>query len=82
MDLTGQVIIAMPDMGDPRFERAVILICAHSSSGAMGLIPMLVKAKAHLRAASAPKISPSDGVPMSQSLRAISASSWPAPQPE
>ena len=38
MNLTGQLIIAMPDMGDPRFERAVILICAHSSSGAMGLI--------------------------------------------
>lgn len=38
MNLTGQVIIAMPDMGDPRFERAVILICAHSASGAMGLI--------------------------------------------
>jgi len=38
MDLTGKVIIAMPDMGDPRFERAVILICAHSSTGAMGLI--------------------------------------------
>ena len=38
MNLTGQVIIAMPDMGDPRFERAVVLICAHSPSGAMGLI--------------------------------------------
>lgn len=38
MNLTGQLIIAMPDMGDPRFERAVILICAHSASGAMGLI--------------------------------------------
>ena len=38
MNLTGQVIIAMPDMGDPRFERAVILMCRHSTSGAMGLI--------------------------------------------
>ena len=38
MNLTGKLIIAMPDMGDPRFERAVILICAHSASGAMGLI--------------------------------------------
>jgi len=38
MDLTGKVLVAMPDMGDPRFERAVILICAHSDSGAMGLI--------------------------------------------
>ncbi len=28
----------MPSMGDPRFERAVILICAYSEKGAMGLI--------------------------------------------
>lgn len=38
MDLTGKLIVAMPAMGDPRFERAVILICAHSPEGAMGLI--------------------------------------------
>lgn len=38
MDLTGKMILAMPAMGDPRFERAVILICAHSKEGAMGLI--------------------------------------------
>ena len=28
----------MPSMGDSRFERAVIFICAHSDEGAMGLI--------------------------------------------
>lgn len=38
MDLTGQLLIAMPGMGDPRFARAVLLICAHSGDGAMGLI--------------------------------------------
>ncbi len=38
MDLTGKLIVAMPAMGDPRFERAVILVCAHSPDGAMGLI--------------------------------------------
>lgn len=38
MDLTGKLLIAMPGMGDPRFERSVILICAHSDEGAMGLI--------------------------------------------
>ena len=38
MDLTGQLIVAMPAMADPRFERSVILICAHSDQGAMGLI--------------------------------------------
>lgn len=38
MDLSGQLLVAMPGMGDPRFEHAVILICAHSEDGAMGLI--------------------------------------------
>jgi putative transcriptional regulator len=28
----------MPDMGDPRFDKSVIYICAHSKEGAMGLI--------------------------------------------
>lgn len=38
MDLGGKLLIAMPGMDDPRFDRAVILICAHTSEGAMGLI--------------------------------------------
>jgi putative transcriptional regulator len=38
MDLGGKLLIAMPGMGDPRFDRSVILICAHSADGAMGLI--------------------------------------------
>ncbi len=36
-DLTGRLLIAMPGIGDPRFERAVVLICAHSPDHAMGL---------------------------------------------
>jgi putative transcriptional regulator len=36
--LDGQLLIAMPGMGDPRFERSVIFMCAHSAGGAMGLI--------------------------------------------
>lgn len=36
--LDGQLLIAMPGMGDPRFDRAVIYLCAHSADGAMGLI--------------------------------------------
>ncbi|MEO0388164.1 MAG: YqgE/AlgH family protein [Pseudomonadota bacterium] len=36
--LTGKLLIAMPGMGDHRFERAVIFICAHSRDGAMGLV--------------------------------------------
>ncbi|MDW3224957.1 MAG: YqgE/AlgH family protein [Paracoccaceae bacterium] len=38
LDLTGSLLVAMPSMGDVRFERAVILLCAYSSKGAMGLI--------------------------------------------
>ena len=37
-NLLGKLLIAMPDMGDPRFEHSVIYICAHSKEGAMGLI--------------------------------------------
>ena len=38
MDLTGKLLIAMPGMGDPRFEHGVVLIGAHGADGAMGLI--------------------------------------------
>jgi putative transcriptional regulator len=34
----GQFLVAMPSMGDPRFEKSVIYMCAHSEDGAMGLI--------------------------------------------
>ncbi|MDO5647001.1 YqgE/AlgH family protein [Paracoccus sp. (in: a-proteobacteria)] len=37
-NLTGKILIAMPGMSDPRFERAVVLICSHSDDGAMGLV--------------------------------------------
>ena len=36
--LEGQFLIAMPSMGDPRFERTVIFLCAHSQDGAMGFV--------------------------------------------
>lgn len=36
--LEGKLLIAMPGMGDPRFEKSVILMCAHSEEGAMGII--------------------------------------------
>jgi putative transcriptional regulator len=36
--LDGHLLIAMPGMGDPRFDRSVIFLCAHSDEGAMGLI--------------------------------------------
>ena len=37
-DFTGKLLIAMPGMGDPRFDRSVIFICSHTDEGAMGLI--------------------------------------------
>lgn len=36
--LTGQLLVAMPQMADSRFTRTVIYLCAHSEEGAMGLV--------------------------------------------
>ena len=36
--LTGELLVAMPQMQDPRFARTVVYICAHTSDGAMGLV--------------------------------------------
>ena len=36
--LAGNLLVAMPQMNDPRFERAVIYVCAHNPEGAMGLV--------------------------------------------
>jgi len=36
--LDGQFLIAMPNIGDPRFARSVVYMCAHTDQGAMGLI--------------------------------------------
>ncbi len=36
--LSGRMLIAMPGIGDPRFERTLIYMCAHSADGAMGLV--------------------------------------------
>lgn len=38
MELTGKLLIAMPGMGDPRFQHSVVLLCSHGDEGAMGLI--------------------------------------------
>jgi len=32
------MLIAMPSMGDPRFGRSVVFLCAHSKDGAMGIV--------------------------------------------
>ena len=36
--LSGQLLIAMPQMTDPRFEHSVVYMCAHNADGAMGLV--------------------------------------------
>lgn len=48
-DLTGQLLIAMPGMGDPRFMHSVVYMCAHSDDGAMGLIINKAVAEVGLR---------------------------------
>ncbi|HJU15902.1 MAG TPA: YqgE/AlgH family protein [Stellaceae bacterium] len=38
MPLPGQLLVASPSMGDPRFDHAVILILRHDKSGAFGVV--------------------------------------------
>lgn len=35
--LQSQLLLAMPNMGDPRFHRSVIFLCVHDEKGAMGI---------------------------------------------
>jgi len=35
--LSGRLLLAMPGMADPRFERAVIALCVHDENGAVGI---------------------------------------------
>jgi putative transcriptional regulator len=37
-NLTGQLLIAMPTMADPRFSKSLVYLCAHNEDGAMGLV--------------------------------------------
>lgn len=36
--LSGQLLVAMPGLQDPRFAKTVIYLCAHNADGAMGLV--------------------------------------------
>ena len=38
MDLTGQILISIPNMLDERFYKTVIYLCSHSKEGSMGII--------------------------------------------
>lgn len=35
--VSGQFLLAMPGMGDPRFHRSLIAMCVHDAGGALGL---------------------------------------------
>jgi len=37
-NLTGKLLIAMPGMSDPRFDKSVVYMCQHGAEGALGLI--------------------------------------------
>ena len=36
--LTRKLLIAMPSIRDPNFEKSVVFLCAHSEQGAMGFV--------------------------------------------
>ena len=36
--LKGKLLLATPTIGDPRFDRSVIYLCAHDHKGAVGLV--------------------------------------------
>jgi putative transcriptional regulator len=46
--LEGQLLLALPGIGDPRFERTVIYMCQHSADSAMGLVINRAMPRLHL----------------------------------
>lgn len=38
IDLSGKLLIAMPQLQDPWFNRSLVYLCLHSDEGAMGLV--------------------------------------------
>lgn len=47
--LTGQLLVAMPNMPDQRFAHSVVYICSHSPAGAMGLVVNRLFGEANFR---------------------------------
>ena len=46
--LAPSLLLSMPQMNDPNFERTVVLLCQHSAEGAFGLVvnrPVVTTAK-------------------------------------
>jgi len=66
--LAGRLLVAMPGIGDPRFEHSVILVCAHGPEHAMGLrldqpVPQ-TDLKAVLEKLDVPAPASTEGVPV------------------
>ncbi len=38
VELTGQLLVATPNLRDPNFERSVVLVLGHENSGALGVV--------------------------------------------
>ena len=38
MNLTGKILLSLPNISDNRFYKSVIYVCAHTKEGAMGII--------------------------------------------
>lgn len=38
LSLAGQLLVAAPDIGDPRFDHTVVLLVRHDRDGAMGIV--------------------------------------------
>jgi putative transcriptional regulator len=58
-ELAPSFLIAMPDLVDPNFARAVVLLCAHSEDGAFGVVtnrPLSISVKAVCEEANIPWI--------------------------
>ncbi|MFZ4689918.1 MAG: YqgE/AlgH family protein [Polymorphobacter sp.] len=48
--LSGQLLLSMPGIGDPRFERVVIAMCLHDEEGALGIVANSVAGELTVRA--------------------------------
>ena len=62
--LEGQLLIAMPSMNDPNFEKSVVYLCAHSDRGAVGIVIN----------------QPADGITFSEILEQLDISEYNLPQ--
>lgn len=57
--LQGKLLIAGPSLEDPNFRRTVVLVCVHSSEGALGLV--LNRPSTLLAAETVPELAPALG---------------------